>query len=141
MLGPPAQKPSPAPGGSITTVDGPSVRARVIRSMGVTARAYESLSADADTTTHDQQLSKEHRRRDGYPFAMTIPPHQRRGRERGGAVCSTPCPVRECFWCAAARLTSCASPALPVVTPPDTRRSPALGCRAGAWVRRAQLCA
>ena len=60
------------------------------------------------------------------------PPHF---RDLGGgralrAVCSCPCVPRECSWCAAARSTSCALPALPVVPPSDTRRSPAPGCHA-----------
>ena len=56
----------------------------------------------------------------------------RRSAAAARAVCSGLCLSRECSWCAAARLTSCASPALPVVPPPDTRRSPAPGCRVGA---------
>src|SRR6478736_2194926 len=45
MLGPPAQKPDPVPGGSITTVAGPLVNAWQMRSMRVTAQSIRTPAA------------------------------------------------------------------------------------------------
>ena len=52
-------------------------------------------------------------------------PGTRRRATRVPARTLTPCQPGECSWSADARSTSCASPALPVVSAPGTRRSSA----------------
>ena len=115
-LGPPAQYPMPVPGGSTTTVDRPLVEGHGEPVQFTSRRrAYES-SPPAVTEPSPTSMGTDRIRptcsRNLRAWALSL------------AVCSVPMSAQVVLSCAAARSTSRALPAPPVVPPPDTRRSP-----------------
>ncbi len=102
-----------------------------------------------DARRRHQSARRERRKApNGYTCTRSIPhllPLSARVRPGNIAVCSPPCVPREWSWCLAARSTSCASPALPVVPPPNTPPLVAPGCCVGAltppWVLRVAVTA